>query len=149
MKLSHFLGVVLIILILVQSSSPFEWQPFTCKSEDKLKGLVFRYLIHHDGMLYFYYPEFVVRNTKAEIQVIPAPWDKPFHDFKFLFYGEPEYVNYKDMEYPPDFLNLQFIGFYDALLKEQWYTAALKKIDVNNNKSVAIEFLYEEGKYAG
>ena len=141
-KLSNFLSLILIILILVQSSLPFEWQPLLCKTDHINKGLDLQYLIFHVDKLYFYYSKFVIRVDKVDIGLDNFN-RKPNTENVIVIFGEAEYANYSDIEKPPDFMDQPTIVFYQTLWEHQWLTYLLRK----DNKINRI--LYDEGRSAG
>ena len=141
-KLSNFLNVILIILILVQSNSPFEWQPLNCKTEGKLEELKLQALVFHIDKLYFYYPEFVIRIQQLNLNV-DFQSRKPDPENVIMIYGEAEYANYSDMESRPNFMDQPTFVFYHVLWETKWLTYSFRK----DNK--IYEVMYEEGEFAG
>lgn len=155
MKLSGFLGVILIVSTLVLSSSSFVWKPFLCETEDELRGLELKYLVFDVNRLYFYYPTFVVRALAFHLDwnTVSREVLTNWNIFVSL-YGEAEYANYSDMTNVSNFIDKKWIAFYQVQTKvrclyggcKPWLTYALRR---DGGKNKVNEVIFEEGQFAG
>ena len=160
MKLSNFLSLSILILallvVLVQSrnsepsknetlrntASPhkkIDWKPYVCDME-MLNRLNLLYLVPDSDLLYFYFPQFVIRIRKVEIHENYLRKDKEGDQENFfLTYGEPEFANYADMEVKPSLLNQNATVFYQIFWPKENETYAYI-----NEKSSAYQLLFTD-----
>ena len=136
MKLSNFLSLSILILallvVLVQSrnsepsknetlrntASPhkkIDWKPYVCDME-MLNRLNLLYLVPDSDLLYFYFPQFVIRIRQVEIHENYLHKDKEGdRENFFLTYGEPEFANYADMEVKPSLFDQNTTAFFQVI----------------------------------